>query len=70
MSNDVHVDADNLAGDLNVILSGFAEVPIQLLEKLVIYIANRDHKVFDHAYKLGKESNNVGSSDKGNTGKG
>lgn len=52
-------EADNLAGDINVLVSGFTEVPIQLIEKLVIYIVNRDHKVFDHAYKLGKEAGNA-----------
>ena len=38
----------------------FVEVPIldeeSLFEQLVIYITSRDQKVWDHAFKLGKES--------------
>lgn len=29
-----------------------------LLERLVLFIASRDAKVFDHAYKMGREAHN------------
>lgn len=39
----------------------FVEVPIldeeSLMQELVIYITARDHKIWDHAFNLGKEKN-------------
>lgn len=65
MSNtkSAHVDSDNLAADLfSIIQTSYPETsshePIDehlLMEKLVSYIVERDHKVFDHAYKLGQK---------------
>lgn len=52
---------DRLADDLREILdkAGVKDILIQydqLMQLLSIYIVNRDHKIFDHAYKLGKEA--------------
>jgi hypothetical protein len=57
---------DNLVGDLRQLMveaciidshANIQKIPkIDLLtQKLVVYITRRDHKVFNHAYKLAKE---------------
>lgn len=63
MSQEAHVDADKLPEDLRKIIEesrnmGFDIDDNVLLEKLVIYIVHRDHKVFEHGIKQGKESAN------------
>ena len=62
MSSEAHVDADKLPEDLTaimddcILLTGVVDEK-RLLEKLIIYIVHRDHKVLEHGIKLGKEQN-------------
>jgi len=61
MSDQVHIESDNLPKDLSKIIKESRDQANEvdenaLLQQLVMYIVARDHKVFDHAYKLGKES--------------
>lgn len=51
---------DDLVADLKEIISESTDWKMDikeetLMEKLVIYITRRDHKVHNHAYNLGKE---------------
>lgn len=68
MSGNDHIIKDDLPKDLMAIIakarnnSGRVGVHSEpaLMEELVIYITARDHKVFDHAFKLGKEAKQNG----------
>jgi hypothetical protein len=62
--SDVHIEKDNVAKDLaQIIAKTLPNLPLDkitpLMEQLVMYTATRDHKIWDHAYKLGKESANA-----------
>lgn len=62
------VHPDNLAKDLQAAVTiglqdlppeVFSQVYVPLMTELVTMVALRDHRVFDHAYKLGKEQSNA-----------
>lgn len=64
-SETVHLNPDDLPKDLSQLwdevfedqrITQLATRKLLYMEKLVLYIVNRDHKVLDHGIKLGKES--------------
>lgn len=58
MQEPTNVQDDQLARDLQNIVHenlGSPEDYTPLMESLTIYIVNRDHMIWNHAYKLGKD---------------
>lgn len=61
---------DDLAGDLkDIIVKAVPGLDVESFKKLMIalsiYVVNRDQKIMDHAYKLGKETSH-GTEDRAN----
>lgn len=65
MSKLIHIEKDTLSKDLLKLIVDATKQSIRtdkdyneiLMMKLVSYIVRRDHKVYNHAYKIGKDSN-------------